>query len=181
MPSHDTCVLPELHLVYLLTQQGAFNIWVHDSNRRFEIGFLIPFWLCLLWVGYLIGDRKGIPWPGFWLAFWLGPIGCIIALLIDPRAQCPACGKRLAGQVLICPHCQTRFVWKGNKAEFYLPGDAMPEQHKEPDVVAKPPRRSAPTMDAQPSCPRCDTHLSRTVELGAEVNSCAKCGWSAKV
>lgn len=57
-------------------------------------------------VGAFVGDTRGRQALGFWLGFFLGPIGIIIvALLSDERFKCPDCGGAVVPGKPRCKNC----------------------------------------------------------------------------
>ena len=62
-------------------------------------------------VGLLIGLTRDNGPLGAVLGLLLGPIGWIIALLLDDRPQCLQCGGRLVGRYPKCPHCGSDVDW----------------------------------------------------------------------
>lgn len=57
-------------------------------------------------IGYGLGHMKGRPWDGLALGFLLGPLGCVIAVLLPKRGrQCPFCLGIIAPEARKCMHC----------------------------------------------------------------------------
>jgi hypothetical protein len=57
-------------------------------------------------IGYGLGHMKGRPWDGLALGFLLGPLGCVIAILLPKRGrQCPFCLGIIASEARKCMHC----------------------------------------------------------------------------
>lgn len=60
-------------------------------------------------VGTAIGEKKQAASAGFLLGFAFGPVGLVLAFLMDNRMQCPECKGRVETGAKICPHCRTQF------------------------------------------------------------------------
>jgi hypothetical protein len=73
------------------------------------------------WAGRAIAEPKEAGTPGFWFGVLLGPIGVVIAAMLDRRSNCPVCGSKLNGKPSICAGCQTEFEWKGKECTYYPP------------------------------------------------------------
>lgn len=57
-------------------------------------------------IGKYCGAPKGNQRVGFWLGFFLGPLGWILAALIGPSGpKCPACGAGTVPGARKCCHC----------------------------------------------------------------------------
>ena len=82
-----------------------------------------------LWFGNQRNRPNG-PYEGFWLGFFLGPFGWLLALLLpgdhalvsgtaqtipeqSGYGRCPTCGGMLVGQYPKCPHCASDVFWVG--------------------------------------------------------------------
>ena len=61
--------------------------------------------------GMLIGGNKNAEVAGVFLGVLLGPIGLLIAAIVDNRHMCPQCGVRLNGTPAICPGCSDELKW----------------------------------------------------------------------
>ena len=65
----------------------------------------------ILWVlagggiGAAIGSNKGRGGEGFWLGFILGPIGWVVAALLDYPRKCPACHGGVPEGATVCKSC----------------------------------------------------------------------------
>ncbi|MDD4888306.1 MAG: RING finger protein [Phycisphaerae bacterium] len=55
-----------------------------------------------------IAGRKNAGRTAFWMGFWLGPLGAILAGFLDERRQCATCGTRLERFAKICPSCRAK-------------------------------------------------------------------------
>ena len=68
-------------------------------------------WVICLWmmsaiIGWRIGKGKEAALAGIVLGFLCGPIGCILAVLVDERPQCRYCGERIDSKTDICSRCR---------------------------------------------------------------------------
>jgi hypothetical protein len=94
---------------------------------------LVISWLVSAFIGALIGGTKGKAGAGFWCGFFLGPIGWIIAALLQPTTEveaarqgavqaamrpvnatpiayratepCPSCGRMVGENQNFCAFC----------------------------------------------------------------------------
>ncbi len=57
-------------------------------------------------VGMNIGSARNMAVPGFLLGFLLGPIGLVITCMLDGRATCPKCRRKIKGRT--CTYCAIR-------------------------------------------------------------------------
>jgi zinc ribbon protein len=58
-------------------------------------------------VGAAIGARKNMAGGAIALSIFLGPIGWIIALVMEGNfRKCPFCAENVKDQAIVCPHCQ---------------------------------------------------------------------------
>lgn len=90
-------------------------------ESEFVRGFLIAVAVCSL-VGLVIGSKLGRPFAGLLWAFFLGPIGWIVFLLL-PRGPaagrakpCPHCGGVLPLNQAKCNHCGNAVSWIQGRA-----------------------------------------------------------------
>ncbi len=77
-------------------------------------------------VGSWIGAAREASAQGGLCGFFFGPLGLVIACLLDYRKACPACRDRVTRHALICPHCRTALVWELDRR-----GQSMPKIHPE--------------------------------------------------
>lgn len=88
--------------VALVCAAGAFAVFVAH-----EIG---EWWLSVAFLSALIGagiaNRRHGLLPGLQLGLALGPVGVLLALLVDRRPLCPHCREHVAAMATRCPHCQ---------------------------------------------------------------------------
>jgi len=74
---------------------------------------ILLLWLVFAICGAIIGGRRNAALGGCLLGVLLGPLGCLVALGLDHRAQCPLCGGRLeVRRPAMCPHCRSS-LWDG--------------------------------------------------------------------
>lgn len=62
----------------------------------------------------IIANGKNAGCLGCVVGFLLGPIGVIVACLIDGRPQCPKCSERVQSGAAICPHCSLNLRWSND-------------------------------------------------------------------
>ena len=103
-------------------------------------------------IGMFIGRTRGRGTAGFWLGFFLGPIGWIIALLLPREGRrCPFCQEVISDTASVCPHCRRDLA------------------------VRRPPKRQ-PVGKVTIQCPDCEERYQidrAKVGLGFH---CPKCG-----
>ena len=75
----------------------------------FAVVLAIP--VTMGFVGAAIGSRKNAAGPAFALGMFLGPIGWLLALLLDGRPKCPQCRERLELGAAVCWRCRTELAW----------------------------------------------------------------------
>ena len=123
-------------------------------------------WICPLffvWVvcgalGYWVASNKEAENVGLWVGLLLGPIGVVVACLLDGRPCCPTCGTRLNRRPSLCPQCATRFEWSdGGKLGTFFPsaGKVGPVAATNTNLIP---------------CPDCGNQVSRLAK------ACPKCG-----
>ena len=82
-------------LNYVVAFGGLIGIVGLYSYFSMTIGGVVC-GVCAL-IGCSIGEPKQAGTEGFWLGLLFGPIGLVLALAMDNRAQCPECGGRING------------------------------------------------------------------------------------
>lgn len=93
-----------LIVVFLLVYSAVRN----PSHSWPMYAFLImiaPFGV----TGYYIGRRTGNGLEGFWFSALLGPLGLIIAFVLDDKTRepCDECGELVKYEAMVCPHCKS--------------------------------------------------------------------------
>ena len=75
---------------------------------------LILWWAFFGICGTVIGWGRRAALGGFLCGILLGPLGCLIAIRLDHRHQCPLCGGRLEiKRPVWCPHCRMNLaLWR---------------------------------------------------------------------
>ena len=81
----------------------------------FLVVFVAAIWLVFGMIGANIAASKQARDAGFLLGLFLGPIGLIIAALIDNRPKCPECGGRVEPGVRRCMHCGTQLAQRATQ------------------------------------------------------------------
>src|SRR5262249_28244331 len=78
----------------------------------FWIGLLVTNFICAI-LGAEVGRRKNAGGFGFFIGGLLGPIGVVIAALVDFRPACPYCSTPLYTdpRPKICPSCKGNLNW----------------------------------------------------------------------
>lgn len=92
-----------------------------DDTTAFLMGCLFLGLLLCGFIGRAVAAQKDAGTAGFYLGFFLGPLGIVVAALIDGRPLCPNCGGRIQGRPQMCQHCGTRFKWSGKSCEYFPP------------------------------------------------------------
>ncbi len=54
----------------------------------------------------MIAARKDASQQGFWLGFFLGPLGIFMVFSLDNRPKCQHCRNRIDREASVCPYCQ---------------------------------------------------------------------------
>lgn len=104
-------------------------------------------------LGAVVGSQKNAPVTGFFLGLLLGPLGVLLAWLIDQRDQCGRCGGRLNGTPSVCPHCHATVAHGARSAP-------RPEAYAQPFLPAAAGERSwcavcHGKLDGGAICPHC--------------------------
>jgi len=77
--------------------------------------FLVVIWICSVVLATALGSQRRATLGGLFFGVFLGPLGIIVACLLDERFNCPQCGARLNGDKRhaypVCPYCKTELVW----------------------------------------------------------------------
>lgn len=66
-------------------------------------------------IGYKVGEKTEHEDAGFWLGFFLGPIGCFVAFMLyerDDRIYYSQMRRNIP-EMVICPYCGARFYGRG--------------------------------------------------------------------
>lgn len=121
-------------------EEGGILIWIF-------FGFLVG-----AGVGYGIGGFKERRWEGFWLGGCLGPVGWIIAALLDYPLKCPECRGGVPEKATRCLHC-------GIQLELV----SAPTSAKLPEQMVV-------------HCPACDEQQQISADEQSLSRKCIKCG-----
>ena len=112
-------------------------------------------------IGMFIGRTRGRGTAGFWLGFFLGPIGWIIALLLPREGRrCPFCREIVADDATVCPHCQRDIPSPRGKPSSRT--HASPAAQKMEKVIV--------------SCPSCQARFKVQKSKVGPSFRCLKCG-----
>jgi hypothetical protein len=106
-------------------------------------------WLAFLAACTFLGAHfRNAPTCGFWLGFFLGPLGLVlIFFLSDGRHRCPACQSVVDRKAAICPKCQNQLI--------------------KPKIVR--------TLEDEAFCMKCGLDGIKTIEMGEVVATCPQC------
>lgn len=58
-------------------------------------------------LGVVVGSPRNAALTGFVFGLLFGPLGVLVTLAFDYRAQCPRCHGRINGSPEICQHCRS--------------------------------------------------------------------------
>ena len=111
---------------------------------------VVPLLVCGL-IGALIGSRRCAARSGFAISVLLGPIGWIVAGLIDERPRCGRCRSRIEPDAEMCPYCRADFR---PRAAVPWPADYLPptpQQQAAAERAALEALTTAPADSAQPA------------------------------
>jgi hypothetical protein len=93
--------------------------------------FYIAIWVLIGGaIGYAIGTMKENGKAGFWLGALLGPVGWIIAAIIDYPTKCPECRRGCPESATKCQHCGCGFARVGEHKLARVAPVAPPETEK---------------------------------------------------
>lgn len=75
-------------------------------------------WLVSMVVAPILGADKNSGTAAFTIALFFGPLGIIVAPLMDGRPRCPKCWERVYRGCGTCPHCDIDLVahWKSHRS-----------------------------------------------------------------
>ena len=70
---------------------------------------LLLFWVVMVIISTVIGNKRGQTALGFLLGFALGPLGVLLVLVIPAanRKACPFCCELIHKDAVKCPRCQS--------------------------------------------------------------------------
>jgi len=81
-----------------------------------EVTIVMVFVLLVIWAasvlfGAAVGMRRRAGLPGMITGLLFGPVGVVVACLMDFRWQCPECKESVNDRSFCCPHCRTTLKW----------------------------------------------------------------------
>jgi len=85
-----------------------------------EMNIVIVFVLLVFWVacgcfGMAVGERRRAGLAGAIAGLLFGPVGVVVACLMDFRWQCPECKEPVSNGAFRCPHCNMGIKWHHGK------------------------------------------------------------------
>ena len=86
-------------LVVFATARSNSTPWL----LYFMLGMIAPFGI----TGYYVGRRTGNALEGIWFGALLGPLGIVIAFVLEDkeREPCIMCGEKIYNYAQVCPFC----------------------------------------------------------------------------
>ncbi|QDU15498.1 hypothetical protein CA11_33230 [Gimesia maris] len=79
----------------------------NDSNSGFALFILLSVFIACGIIASFVQDRY--PGKAFAVGFLLGPLGVVIAILVD-FGSCNVCGSRVSATAVVCPGCHNKRV-----------------------------------------------------------------------
>jgi hypothetical protein len=141
-------------------------------------------------IGHFCGKRKDNARAGFYLGFLLGPIGWIIAALLDYPLKCPECKSGVPRGAFVCkncgyapnrqkkcPFCAELILREAIKCRFC--GSDLMEQGASASQPTPPPEPATPAM-ASCKCNACSGEIQFNADgfdyRNPPTVSCPHCG-----
>jgi hypothetical protein len=84
--------------------------------------------------GIVVGSGRNAPVLGGLLGFFLGPVGVIVACLIDVRPQCPNCREHVQVGAAVCVHCHESLVWNDDGNPALRQAETETKRNPQPDI-----------------------------------------------
>jgi hypothetical protein len=76
-----------------------------------QASVITVFWLACAFVAGVVGSRHQSGYLAAFCGLLFGPLGIVLAFVLDGRPQCPECNGRLDGKPRVCRHCRAAIVW----------------------------------------------------------------------
>jgi len=101
-------------------------------------------------IGMSIAARKEAEFVGFLLGFFFGPIGWLLAILVDGRPKCHMCQEHISSKASICSHCRTNFFFINDKPvtkEEYLRDQSIKKTESQVEIDSEKQSKIGETPD----------------------------------
>jgi hypothetical protein len=113
-----------------------------DNANPAEVGWgkqstgILVFWLACAFVAGVVGSHHQSGYLATFYGLLLGPLGIVLAFVLDGRPQCPECNGRLDGEPRVCRHCRAAIAWGPDMTVLSEMAAAI-EEREEPERQAR--------------------------------------------